>query len=81
MDKGEDSDPRSEDKKKRQHVRLSVSIDEEIAHKVRDLGFKERTSDSSIVEVALLQFFKSGGPVLLRAALDKFGIDPHRRKS
>jgi hypothetical protein len=81
MDKGEGSDSSSEDKRKRQHVRLSVSIDEEIAQKVRDLGFKERTSDSSIVEVALLQFFKSGGPVLLRAALEKFGIDPHRRKT
>jgi hypothetical protein len=81
MDKGEDPDSRSAGDKKRPHVRLSVSIDEEIAQKVRDLGFKERTSDSSIVEVALLQFFKSGGPVLLRAALEQFGIDPHRRKT
>jgi hypothetical protein len=80
MDKGEGSDSPSTDGKKRQHVRISVSIDEDIAQKVRDLGYKERTSDSSIVEVALLQFFKSGGPVLLRAALEKFGIEPHRRK-
>ena len=80
MDKGADSDPRAANSKKRPHVRLSVSIDKEIAQKVRDLGFKERTSDSSIVEVALLQFFKSGGPVLLRAAIETFGIEPHRRK-
>jgi len=67
-------------KKTRRHTRLSVSLDVDIAKKVHDLGFSERTSDSAIVELALLRFFKSDGPTLLRVALARYGVEPHYRK-
>lgn len=61
------------------HSRLSVSLDVETALNVRDLAFRERTSDSAVVEAALRQFFDSGSHLNLHAILERLGIAPRRR--
>jgi len=63
------------------HSRLSVSLDVDTALKVRDLAFKERTSDSAVVEAALRGFFESGNSLNLHAILERLGIAPRRRKA
>jgi hypothetical protein len=67
--------------KMQSHSRLSVSLDVDTALKVRDLAFKERTSDSAVVEAALRGFFESGNSLNLHAILDRLGIAPRRRKA
>ena len=67
--------------KTQSHSRLSVSLDVDTALKVRDLAFKERTSDSAVVEAALRGFFESGNSLNLHAILDRLGIAPRRRKA
>ena len=67
--------------KKANRARLSVSLEEAIAKKVREFATSERTSDSAVVEVALLQFFNSGSPAILHAVLERLGIEPQRRGS
>jgi len=69
------------DDKMQSHSRLSVSLDVDTALKVRDLAFKERTSDSAVVEAALRGFFDSGNSLNLHAILDRLGIAPRRRKA
>jgi hypothetical protein len=66
---------------KMSHSRLSVSLDILTANKVRDLAFKERTSDSAVVEAALRGFFESDSALHLRAILVRLGIAPRRRKA
>ena len=68
-------------KKKQSNSRLSVSLDDLTAHQVRDLAFKERTSDSAVVEAALRGFFDSGSSLNLHATLARLGIAPRRRKA
>jgi hypothetical protein len=67
--------------KKQSHSRLSVSLDVQTAALVRDLAFKERTSDSAVVEAALRGFFDTSGALNLHATLDRLGIAPRRRKA
>jgi hypothetical protein len=67
--------------KKKSHSRLSVSLDVQTASMVRELAFKERTSDSAVVEAALRGFFDTGSALNLHAILDRLGIAPRRRKA
>jgi hypothetical protein len=60
-------------------ARLSVSLENAIAKKVREFASNERTSDSAVVEVALLEFFNSGSPAILHAVLERLGIATQRR--
>jgi hypothetical protein len=66
--------------KKQNHSRLSVSLDVVTDRDLRDLAFKERTSESAIVEAALRAFFDSESAMNLRATLARLGIEPRRRK-
>src|ERR1700681_3436147 len=70
----------SEGVKKPAVARISISLEEVIAKKVRDLATNERTSDSTVVEIALMQFFTSGSPAILRAVLERLGMAPRRRE-
>jgi hypothetical protein len=67
--------------KKYKHSRLSVSLDDITVRQVRDLAFKERTSDSAVIEAALRGFFDSGNSLNLHAILARLGIAPRRRKA
>jgi hypothetical protein len=62
-------------------ARISVSLEAAIAKKVRELASSEQTSDSTVVEIALMQFFNSGSPAILRAVLERLGVPPRRKES
>jgi hypothetical protein len=62
-------------------ARISVSLEAAIAKKVRELASSEQTSDSTVVEIALMQFFNSGSPAILHAVLERLGVAPRRKES
>lgn len=60
-------------------VKLSVSVSIALGERLRALGYKHRLSGSSIIEVALQQFFAQGDDTRLGVLLRNNGATLRRR--
>jgi hypothetical protein len=63
------------------YTRSSHSVCSVLMKRVRSLAYRNRTSESSIIECALWLFFKNKSDVSVLDMMDRAGIAPRRRKS
>jgi hypothetical protein len=63
----------------RNAIRFSVNISEEVGIELRDIAFDNRVSESSVIEVALRQLFRSVSGPALGAFLRENGACLRRR--
>jgi hypothetical protein len=61
-------------------TKLSINVSSEIGQRLRRLGFEQRLSESSIVEVALQLLFQQGNDADLGSLLRENGASLRRRR-